>query len=218
MAHEGLIFDLDGTLVDSLPGITAALNAALASEGLPGHPEQAVRGFVGDGLETTVRRACPPGVDDDARVSRLVAVFRESYQDCWRPGTRTYPGIPALLEELHGRGMLLAVLSNKSHTFTVEMVREIFPDISFTAILGLKPGMPPKPDPDGALEIAKSLVIDPHQCRIIGDSTMDIETAKNAGMRSCAVTWGYHDANRLIAATPDTIAANVDELRRHLRC
>lgn len=217
MIDEGIIFDLDGTLVDSLPGIAEALNAALATEGLPGHLEQVVRGFVGDGLETTVWRACPTQLRGHELVARLVEAFRAFYQDCWRRGTRTYPGVPELLAELDADGALLAVLSNKSHAFTVEMVAEIFPERSFTAVFGLRPGMAQKPDPSGALEIADAFGKQPAQCRLIGDSTIDIETARNAGMRSCAVTWGYHDAPRLLAAAPDVVVADVDALRGWLR-
>ena len=212
MTTDGLIFDLDGTLVDSLPGIAAALNAVMAEEGFPTHPEEAVRDFIGNGLETTVRRACPEDTGD-SQVTRLVDAFRGFYADTWIAGTRPYPGISGLLAELHAKGVPLAVLSNKSHAFTEQMAAEIFPEIPFAAVLGLRPGMPPKPDAGGALEIARSLGMEPHQCCIIGDSTMDIETAKHAGMRSCAITWGYHDATRLIAAAPDSVVAEVDALR-----
>jgi len=212
---SAILFDLDGTLVDSLPGIAAALNAALAADGLPAHPEPAVRDFVGDGLETTIRRACPPDIrGDDARNARLVDSFRAFYQDMWRGGTRVFPGISELLAGLAADGIPLAVLSNKSHAFTVEMTAEIFPTVPFKAVLGLRPGAPPKPDPSGALEVAAALRIEPEHCLIIGDSTMDIETARQAGMRSCAVTWGYHDEARLAAAGAGAIAADVASLRR----
>jgi len=216
MKNECIIFDLDGTLVDSLPGIAEALNAALETEGFPQHSELAVRGFVGDGLETTVRRACPAGTGDDARVARLVEVFRGFYQDCWRRGTRIYPGVAELLTELAAREATLAVFSNKSHAFTDEMVRGIFPEIPFAAVLGLRPGMAPKPDPTGVFEIIHALGIEPGKCRFIGDSTIDIETARNAAMRVCAVTWGYHDTHRIMAAEPDGIVADVEELREWL--
>ena len=214
---SAIIFDLDGTLVDSLPGIAAALNATLEADGLPPHPESAVRDFVGDGLETTIRRACPPEIrGDDARNARLVAAFRDFYQDAWRAGTVVFPGVAGLLEALAAGGAALAVLSNKSHAFTVEMVAEIFPAIPFAAVLGLRPGAPPKPDPSGALELAATLGVTPGECLIIGDSTMDIDTAKRAGMRSIAVTWGYHDEPRLVAAGADAIADDVASLRKLL--
>lgn len=216
MKSNAIIFDLDGTLVDSLPGIATALNGALAADGLPIHPADAVRRFVGDGLDTTVRRACPPDARDDARVARLVDAFRVFYQDAWRDGTRVFPGIADLLAELAAGGAALAVLSNKSHGFTVEMVAGIFPGIPFAHVLGLHPGAPPKPDPAGALEIAGRLARPAGRCVIVGDSTMDIETAKRAGMRSCAVTWGYHDVPRLTAAGADAVVADVAALRQVL--
>ncbi len=216
MSHDALIFDLDGTLVDSLPGIAEALNSALVGAGYPPHAEAAVRGFVGDGLETTVKRACPE-VTDDAVVARLVEDFRLVYEEVWKSGTTPYPGIRELLMEFHAQGVPMAVLSNKSHAFTVEMVAGVFPEISFAAILGLRPGMPPKPDPGGALEIAAKLGIEPPRWCVIGDSTMDIETARRAGMRSCAVGWGYHDQARLEAADPEGMVAHPDELRNWIR-
>lgn len=216
MTDKARIFDLDGTLVDSLPGISVALNAALAGAGFPRHPESAVRGFVGDGLETTVRRACPAGTGD-AVIDGLVEEFRAVYADVWQTGTRPYEGIRELLLELRAGGMPLAVLSNKSHAFTREMVAEVFAEVEFACVLGLRPGMPPKPDPAGAVEILQTLALPPSQCWMIGDSTMDIATGKNAGMRSCAVTWGYHDAEPLKAARPDALVADVDGLRRLLQ-
>ncbi len=216
MLRETLIFDLDGTLVDSLPGIAEALNLTLKAAGLPTHPEPSIRRFIGNGLETTVRRACPVDHNDDATVTRLVADFQKSYSHTWQHGTHVFPGMRELLTELHNHGVSLAVLTNKSHEFAVEMMTGIFPEIPFASVLGLTPGMPPKPDPSGALEIAHDLGIAPAQCRIIGDSTMDIETAKLAGMQSCAVTWGYHDADHLVTTNPDHVVSDVPALRKWL--
>lgn len=213
MTNHALIFDLDGTLVDSLPGIADALNAALAAAGLPQHSEFAVRDFVGDGLETTVRRACPPGTSD-AMITKLVEDFREAYAAVWKHGTRPYEGIRELLVDLQKDKIPVAVLSNKSHAFTVEMVAEIFGEIDFIHVLGLKPGMEPKPDPAGAMEILRAIELPAGRCMLVGDSTIDIRTAKRAGMRSCSVTWGYHNAPRLEAEAPDSLVHDVPALRR----
>lgn len=215
MLTNSIVFDLDGTLVDSLPGITMALNAALQREGLATHPEQAVRRFVGDGLEMTLRRACPRDTSD-ATIGMLVDDFRIAYAKVWKSGTRPYDGIPELLRDLQTLQIPLAVLSNKSHSFTVEMVAEIFSDIHFTHVLGLKPCMSPKPDPAGALEIVSAIGLRADQCTMIGDSTMDIQTAKNSGMRSCAVTWGYQQAHCLEIAAPDATMHDVPALRKYL--
>lgn len=213
MTNNALIFDLDGTLVDSLPGIAEALNAALTEVGFPEHPVTNVRNFVGDGLETTIRRASPKNTDTRT-ISHLLDKFRIVYTDVWKTGTRPYQGIQQLLMDLHSSKIPLAVLSNKTHAFTVEMVAEIFADIRFACVLGLQHGMLPKPDPSGALEIAKNIGCSQKNITLIGDSTMDIETAQHAGMHCCAVTWGYHDAPRLKAANPNALISTVSELRK----
>ncbi len=201
-----LIFDLDGTLVQSLPGIAASLNRALTLHGLPGHSHAAVRGFIGDGAKMLVTRALPPAVAA-LRLDSVLASFAGDYAVSWHLGTHPYPGIPELLSSLGTQGIPLAVLSNKPHKFTVEIVEKLFPQTTFAAILGNREGLPHKPDPTGALEISATLGIPPENCTLIGDSTMDLDTARNAGMKSIAVTWGYHDRERLSYAdhTVDSI-------------
>jgi phosphoglycolate phosphatase len=206
-----LVFDLDGTLVDSLPGIAASLNRTLAAHGLPGHSELMVRSFVGDGLRNLIVRAAPQGADPDL-IESLLTLYRKDYSLSWRDGTRVYEGIHHMLAELQTSGFPLAVLSNKVHDFTVEMVKSMFPNIHFTRILGQREGIPHKPDPEGALQIATALGLDIGQCVMIGDSTIDMETARNAGMRGIAVAWGYHDRKRLLESGADEIIENPAEL------
>lgn len=203
------IFDLDGTLVESLPGIAASLNRALALHGLPGHGDAAVRGFIGDGARMLVTRAMAPG-SAALHLDSVLRGFAEDYATSWQHGTRPHAGITALLAELRARGVPLAVLSNKPHAFTTEIVAKLFPAHTFDAVLGNREGLPHKPDPAGALEIAATLGTAPENCVLIGDSTMDLDTARNAGMASIAVTWGYHDRERLTGA--DYIAADVPQL------
>jgi phosphoglycolate phosphatase len=140
----------------------------------------------------------------DAHESSLAASvidgFKQHYDANWQSGTRAYEGITEALESLSEAGYPLAVLSNKPHAFTTAMTARVFPTIKFTAILGQRDGIPHKPEPQGALEIAKMAGRAPHDCIVIGDSTMDLETARRAGMRAIAVTWGYHDRERLIEA------------------
>jgi len=202
---QGLIFDLDGTLVDSLRGIAASLNHALASSGLPGHQDSAVRGFIGNGSRILIQRAAPADVDE-ALIDQVEQAFKADYDLTWQNGTLIYPGITGLLESLQALGHQLAVLSNKPHPFTETIVSRMFPTIHFTTVLGQRAGIPHKPDPTGALEIASHLHLRPQDCTVIGDSTMDLETASNAGMRSIAVTWGFHDRERLVAAGAEFIA------------
>lgn len=207
---QAWIFDLDGTLIESLPGIAASLNRALVQHGLPGQSHDNVRSFIGDGAVKLVQRAI-------ATVSRVdltdsvLKHFAADYAVSWPQGTSVFPGMHELLTELENRSVPLAVLSNKPHAFTVEIVEKLFPAHRFSVVLGNREGLAHKPDPTGALEIANQLGIAPEDCVIIGDSTMDLDTAKNAGMKSIAVTWGYHDRQRLGYA--DAIAETIEELR-----
>lgn len=210
MKH-GLIFDLDGTLVDSLEGIAASLNQALTAERLPSHPLSAVRGFIGNGARILIQRAAPKGADENLIVS-LEKAFKDHYDLHWPAGTTPYDGILPLLVALQSRGYPLAVLSNKPHPFTTDMVSRLFPSIHFATVLGQRAGIAHKPDPAGALEIAGDFGLKPEDCVVIGDSTMDIETAQNAGMDSIAVTWGFHDRERLVQSKPGRIAENPWEI------
>ncbi|MCX6874116.1 MAG: HAD-IA family hydrolase [Verrucomicrobia bacterium] len=204
MTQHALIFDLDGTLVDSLPGIANSLNRALAGMGLAGHSQQAVRGFIGNGARVLVARAAPHGTADGL-LGQLEQAFKEDYDLTWPQGTAAYPGVAGVLAQLQHRGAALAVLSNKPHPFTTAMVSALFPAVAFAAVLGQRPGTPHKPNPAGAFEIAATLGLPPQACMVIGDSTMDLETARNAGMRAVAVTWGYHDLDTLLATRPDAV-------------
>jgi phosphoglycolate phosphatase len=199
LVKRALVFDLDGTLVDSLPGIAASLNRVLEAHGLPIHSLPAIRNFIGNGARVLVERASathPEAVSPEL----LEASFKLDYDGTWASGTLVYEGIHPLLEAARASGYLLAVLSNKPHPFTRSIVEALFPDAGFACVLGQRPGMPLKPDPAGALEIASGLGVAPAACVIIGDSTMDLQTARNAHMKAIGVTWGYHDPAALEAA------------------
>ena len=191
--------------MDSLRGIAASLNRALAASGLPIHPEAAVRGFIGNGSRILIQRASPSDADE-ALLLQVEQAFKTDYELTWPAGTTVYAGITGLLESLQARSYPLAVLSNKPHPFTAAIVSRLFPTIRFAAVLGQRSGVPHKPDPAGALEISTSLQQRPQDCIVIGDSTMDLETARNAGMGAIAVTWGFHDRERLMAAGAEVIA------------
>lgn len=210
-----LIFDLDGTLVDSLPGIAGSLNRTLAAHGLPGHSDAMVRSFVGDGLRMLIQRGAPAGSAADL-IDSLVALFKKDYDLTWNQGTKAYPGIDVMLDELQKSGFQMAVLSNKTHDFTVAMTRAVFPGIHFAKIIGQRDGIPHKPDPAGAFQIATELGTSPEHCYFIGDSTIDLETAANAGMKAIAVAWGYHDRQRLADAGATEIIEHPSELAGRL--
>ena len=204
---QGLIFDLDGTLVDSLQGISASLNHALAESNLPIHSLETVQGFIGNGARILIERAAPAGVDN-ALLHQLERAFKSHYDLTWSAGTFPYTGIGCLLGTLQDLDHRLAVLSNKPHSFTETIVSQLFPTIHFRAVLGQRAGIPHKPNPTGALEISKIIGLPPAQCIVIGDSTMDLETAHHAGMRAIAVTWGFQQREKLLAAGADLLADN----------
>ena len=206
-----MIFDLDGTLVDSLPGIAASLNHALRKNGFPEHPKKAVRGFIGNGSRILVKRAIP-AQSPDALVDAIEADFKVHYDETWSQGTHIYPEISGLLTTLKSQGHPLAILSNKPDPFTRSIVQALFPEVVFAAVIGQRPGIPHKPDPTGALEISTLLNLEPGNCMIIGDSTIDIHTARAAGMKAVSVSWGYHDVPPLLAESPDAMLASPGRL------
>jgi phosphoglycolate phosphatase len=207
----GLIFDLDGTLVDSLPGIAASLNRALERCGLPGHADGDVRGFIGNGSYELARKAMPEGALP-ADILAVESAFKDDYAITWPDGTAPYDGIRECLDTLAAEGFRLAVLSNKPHPFTVEIVQRLFPGLPFDPVFGQRPETPRKPDPEAALQIARHWGFPPERCRFIGDSTVDLETARGAGMPAIAVGWGYHDAPALLTAGAKSVVKKVTDL------
>lgn len=206
-----LLFDLDGTLVDSLPGIANSLNRTLDAHGMPGLSHEHVRSIIGKGLPHLIRNAAPAGTDA-AAIDSLLALYRRDYSLTWRDGSQLYDGVAAMLDQLQRRHLPLAVLTNKTHEFAVEMVAELFPSVPFQPVVGIRDGTPHKPDPSAALYIAGILGVDPSSCALVGDSTMDLETACNAGMAGIGACWGYHDRPRLAAAGATRLIAHPAEL------
>lgn len=207
-----LIFDLDGTLVDSLAGIASALNRALESKGLPTHPESAVRTFIGKGSLELVRQAKPAGTPDSL-AHELDSAFQRDYADHWHAGSHLYQGITSLIRDLHADGHKLAVLSNKPDKFTREIVDHFFPAGSFDEVLGKSDRFALKPAPDAAEHLLNQWKISPSEARFIGDSDIDRLTAQNAGIPFVGVSWGYHPATGL----GNSVAHTVQELETLLR-
>ena len=194
---KAVIFDLDGTLVESLPGLTDALNRLLTDLGRPTEPASVVRSYIGDGQWMLIRRALPTEEFSDTQIDELQAPFQRHYTEAWPEGTVIYEGLMPMLQQLHEKGVQLGVLSNKKHPFTVEIVEHLFGRELMPLIYGQRDGITKKPDPAALISICEETGIPASEVCYIGDSTVDLETAKSAGTKAIGVTWGYHDKPRL---------------------
>lgn len=204
-----MIFDLDGTLVDSLGDIAAAMNHTLAARGFPVHPVDAYRSFIGEGVRKLAERAMPPG-SDQARES-VVAAYEAEYARTLPGSSTLYSGIPALLDALREASVPMAVLSNKPDAPTRRIVEALLWAWPFRAVAGERPGVPRKPDPAGALSLARALDRPPAEVMFVGDTLIDVATARAAGMRPVGVLWGFR-AQEVAATGVETLRRPVDLL------
>jgi phosphoglycolate phosphatase len=211
-----VLFDLDGTLVDSLADIGSAVDAVLARLGHPSHSLDAYRSFVGEGARELVRRALPPGHTAE-QLEHALALYRAQYRAHVVEQTRPYDGIEALLAQMRSRGVPLAVVTNKPHEVALEVVDRCFARGTFEAVLGQRDGEPHKPDPAGALSILRALGVTPSEALFVGDSDVDMKTAKNAGIRAVGVTWGFRDRGVLEAHGADHLVEHPREIAMLLR-
>lgn len=210
--YKAIIFDLDGTLMDTLEDLGAAVNTALKAHGFPGHTRTEYSGMVGHGVRNLVHQALPEGVSTQIEEACFDA-FMEYYTGHLDVYTRPYPGMVELLEELDSAGVKLAVASNKFQSGAEFLVRKYFPNVHFVAILGNAPGMPLKPDPAIVSTVLEACGEEISHIALVGDSLTDMRTAANAGITGIAVNWGYRD----MSDNP-SIAESVDELRKLLLC
>lgn len=199
------LFDLDGTLVDSLRDIADSMNAVLAGGGHPTHPLDAYRLFVGEGMEALARRALPPAAADPGGVRAAVEAMRDAYAGRWRRHAVPYPGVRDMLARLAKAGVPLGVMSNKPEPFTRAMVDHVFPDVPWARIRGAREGVPVKPAPDGGVDLLREWGRSPGTVWYIGDTRTDIRFARNTGMPSIGVTWGFRDRAELAAHGADHI-------------
>jgi phosphoglycolate phosphatase len=186
---RGVIFDLDGTLADSLEDIAAAMNRTLAAHGFPSHPASAYRTFVGEGVRKLVERALPPRTEQ-LRDSFIIA-YQADYAEHLLDATRLFPGIPEVLDALRSAGVPVGVLSNKPDLPTRQMVDALCGRWTFAAVFGERPGVPRKPDPTSALALADALGAPPEAVAFVGDTSVDVLTARAASMRPVGVLWGF---------------------------
>ena len=214
MLKTAALFDLDGTLLDSLEDIADSMNAVLRSMGFPPHPVEAYRFFVGDGVPPLLERALPAGEGSPAIIEKCGKMMSEEYAKRWQNKTRPYPGIPLLLTNLAVSGVPMSVFSNKPDEFTRIMVETLLPDWDFVSVVGIKPGIPRKPNPEAALKAARLMHCPPENVIYLGDTGTDMKTAQNAGMFAVGALWGFrsraeleaHGARRIIAEPRDFLS------------
>jgi len=193
-----VLFDLDGTLLNTLDDLADSCNIVLQEMGLPTHATDAYRYFVGDGVEILARRVLPEGRRSDGDVAAFVPRMRTVYAARETLKTRPYPGVPEMLDELTRRGLPLAVLSNKPDEATRSVVGKLLGIEHFALIRGALPGVPKKPDPAAAIGIATELGIPPASFLYLGDTGTDMRTATGAGMYPVGALWGFRDRRELV--------------------
>ncbi|MFA5553247.1 MAG: HAD family hydrolase [Phycisphaerae bacterium] len=214
MKFKAVLFDLDGTLLDTLKDLADSMNLALEQLGFKTHPAEAYKYIVGDGIETMARRALPENNRDSKSISKCIELTRQNYSRLWSVNTKPYPQITELLNELQKRNITMAVLSNKPDDFTKKMTVHFLGDYDFKEIRGAGPQTPIKPNPSAALRIAAQNQISPEQFVYLGDTGTDMKTAVVAGMYPVGVLWGFRKADELIKTGAKLLIKNPLEVLR----
>lgn len=207
--YKAVLFDLDGTLTDTLADIAAAMNRALRLHGLPEWPVDAYRYLVGNGAKVLSERC----VRDRQELAPAVrATYQAYYQEHNLVMTRPYDGVPEMLRALADRGLALAVLSNKPDADTKNVVRHFFPDVPFSVVRGQVEGVPVKPDPAGAVAVAREMGIPMGEFLYLGDTDVDMQTARAAGMHPVGALWGFRTEEELRAGGAELLAGSPGDL------
>lgn len=199
MKFRAIIFDLDGTLLDTLKDLALSVNAVLAENGLGEHPVDAYRYFVGDGIDLLVKRAFPAEFVEKKDLNSLIQTVKEEYGRRWAEHTVPYPGVPELLDFLEENNVPKAIFSNKPHEFAVLTVETMLPGWRFVDVIGIGTGMPRKPNPQGALIIAEKMQLKPQDILYLGDTDTDMKTALNGGFYPVGALWGFRPPEELVA-------------------
>ena len=208
-----LIFDLDGTLLDTIADMAESSNYALTKCGFPTHEISAYRFFIGNGINKLFERILPEGEKNQENMLRLRKYFLEHYEIHNSELTVPYAGITELLKKLQSAGIMIAVASNKYHKATEKLVKHFFPEIQFIAVFGQREGVAVKPDPTIVHDIlALAKVTKLEEVLYIGDSSVDMQTAQNAGIEACGVTWGFRPRAELMELSPRYIVDKADEI------
>ncbi len=208
------IFDLDGTLLNTIEDLGYAANHALQAHGYPTHSIASYPFFVGNGVRRLIERVLPEDARTEATIDRLLITFKEYYNDHNTDYTKPYEGIPELLSLLSSRGVAIAVASNKYQAATEKLISHFFPTLSFIAVEGQKEGVPVKPDPSIVFEILAKAKTPKADTIYIGDSGVDMETARRACVDSVGVTWGFRPEKELVENHADTIVNSPGDIAK----
>jgi len=195
---KAVVFDLDGTLLDTIDDLGNSMNSVLESMGFPVHTIPEYKYFIGKGLRNLVTCVLPPESRDDKTIDHCLDKMFQEYGSRWGDKTLPYPGIAELLDELTARGIHLAILSNKAHLITMKVFDKYLSKWPFEAVFGERPGIPRKPDPTVAFEIIELIGIPADKIVYLGDSGSDMETANSAGMYAVGALWGFRNADELM--------------------
>ena len=198
MSAKAILFDLDGTLLNTLDDLADAVNRVLMAKGFPTHRLDAYRYFVGNGSLMLVTRALPENHRDDQMVHSCLEAFLRDYGQNWMIKTKPYEGVPAMLDVLTERGLKLAILSNKKDDVTKKTVNELLSRWTFDAVIGQRDEVPAKPDPAAALEIVERFHVAAGEFIYLGDTDVDMETAVAAGMFPVGALWGFRTSEELL--------------------
>ncbi|MFP4072004.1 MAG: HAD family hydrolase [Desulfovibrionales bacterium] len=209
---KAVLFDLDGTLLDTLKDMADSMNRVLRENGFPEHPVDNYRFYVGDGSWKLVFRALPEEHRDDATVERCLEAYKTVYAQHWAVATRPYPGVAAMLDGLAGQGVKTAVFTNKYQGFAEQTIERFLPGNALHPVVGIKDGTPHKPDPLGALAAAKTLGFAPGEFLYLGDSGVDMLTATRAGMYPVGALWGFRPEQELRENGAQTLIRRPEEM------
>jgi phosphoglycolate phosphatase len=212
MTFNAVIFDLDGTLLDTLQDLVNTLNSVLALHHYPTHTLDECRFLVGHGMRELIRKALPEGVGTEETIDRLLKDLMVEYADNWMVNSRPYPGIAALLDAITARQMKMAILSNKVDHFTRLCADNLLKSWKFNVVMGHQDGIAHKPDPEGALLVASMLGEDPSAILYVGDSGIDMLTATRAGMYPLGVLWGFRPESELLEFGAKTLVQRPEEI------
>ena len=218
MANNLVVFDLDGTLADTMDDLHTAISGMLTRLGYKTRTKQELLGFINNGAREFVRRSLPEDVQEsELIIDTAVSVYDEEYEKCFADKTHLYDGIYDSLAQLKEEtGCKFAVLSNKQDRFVKHIIAKLFPEKFFAIVQGQTAGVPTKPDPTSLLSICHLLRTKPENCTLVGDSDVDIKTAKNAEVKGIGVSWGYRDPSVLKAAGASVIAESPEQLYDYL--